>query len=257
MVTPLTTRAVNRWQRSGASMRTRARFLGALLGLLQCDLRWPQAPAGQRRELARDAQHRETVGPIRGDLDLEDVIVEPERRDEIGAGTSAGHLEDSRLVLLPDPELLLGAQHALRLDAVDLRGRDPAPARQHGARRREGGAHARARVRCAAYDRIVLASGADAAQDERVAVALAELALDGLDLADDHAFEIGRQRRDGRDLDAGVDEPLGGLRGRQPQIDELAHPPVRDLHRLTRTARGSAGRSRRTAADRRCRTSAS
>src|SRR5262249_40056734 len=97
----------------------------------------------------------------------------------------------------------------------------------------------------------------DTAEHERVAVALAELALDGLDLADDDALEVRRQRHDRRDLDAGVDQALGGLLGRQPQIDELAPPAVRELPRVTRKSRGSAGRSRRRGADRRCRTSAS
>src|SRR5207253_1929651 len=83
--------------------------------------------------------------------------------------------------------------------------------------------------RRAAHHRVVVTARAHPAEEQRIAaVALAELALDGFDLADDHALEVGGQRRDGRDLDARVDETLGGLSSRQPEIDELAHPRVRD-----------------------------
>src|SRR5262249_32196956 len=185
----------------------------ALARFFQRDRGRAQAGAGQRGELARDAEHREAVRTVRGDLDLEHVVVEPERGHQVRARLGARHLEDARLVLLAETELGLGAQHALRLDTVDLRGGDPPAARQHGPRRSEGGADAPARVGRAADDRVAVASGADTAEHERVAAALAELALDGLDLADDDALEVRRQRRDRGDLDAGVDEALGGLLG--------------------------------------------
>src|SRR5262249_30214226 len=166
-----------------------ARELGrALARFLQCDRGRAQPGAGQRGQLARDAEHREAVGTVRRDLDLEHVVVETERRDEIRAGLRLGDLENARLVLHADPELALGAERALRLDAVDLRGRDPAAARQHGPRRRESGARARARVGRSADDRVAVPAGADAAEHELVAVALAELALDRLDLPDDDAL---------------------------------------------------------------------
>src|SRR5262249_39340833 len=98
---------------------------GALARLLQGDRGRTQAGAGQRGELARDAEHREAVRTVRGDLDLEDVVVEPERRYQVRAELGAVDLEEARLVLFAQTELALGAEHALRLDTVDLRGRDP------------------------------------------------------------------------------------------------------------------------------------
>ena len=184
--------------RLDAHARERARRLAAI----RCSAigGGRSAAAGQRRQLARDAEHRQAVGPVRRDLDLEHAIVEPEVRDEVGAERRVGvEHQHARLVLLAEPELALRAEHALRLDAADLGDGDRAArraARRPAARRPR--ARRRARVRRAADDRVALAPGADPAQHEPVAVALAELALDRLDLADDHARELGRQRRDAR-----------------------------------------------------------
>ena len=57
--------------------------------LAQRHRRRTEARAGERGELARDAEHRETIGPVRRDLDLEHVVVEAECRDQIGARTHA------------------------------------------------------------------------------------------------------------------------------------------------------------------------
>src|SRR5437773_4888211 len=40
----------------------------------------------------------------------------------------------------------------------------------------------------------------------------------------------GGERRDAGHLDAGVDQAVGGLLGREVEIDELEDPAVRDLH---------------------------
>src|SRR2546422_226801 len=167
-------------RRLDAHARERSR---GLTRLLQRDRRQAEARAGECRQLARDAHDGEAVGPIRGDLDLEHVVVEAERRDQVSAGPGAVEKQDSRLVLLADPELTLRAEHALRLGAVDLRGGDPAAACQDGAGGREGGAGADLGVRRAAHHGVALTPGAHAAQEQRMAiVALAELALDRLDL---------------------------------------------------------------------------
>src|SRR5439155_259820 len=84
------------------------------------------------------------------------------------------------------------------------RRRAPALARQHRARRGEGGAHAHLRVVRAADHRELLGAGGDAAEEEAVAVALAELTLDRLDLADHHPAHIGGEWRHGGDLDPRV-----------------------------------------------------
>src|SRR5205823_9924092 len=119
------------------------------------------------------------------------------------------------VVLLADPELALGAEHAFGRDAADRRRADGATAGQHRARRRERGAHAARGVRRAADDAEALRPGAHTAHYEPMTVTLAELALDRLDLADDDAFQIGRDRRHARDLEARVHEPLARLLRRQ------------------------------------------
>src|SRR2546427_141554 len=93
-----------------------------------------------------------------------------------------------------------------------------------------GGRQAHGRVRCAADPAEVRAAGRDATQHQPVSVALTQLALDRLDLADDDAAKPGGQRRDAGHLDAGVDQAVGGLLGREVEIDELEDPAVRDLH---------------------------
>ena len=60
----------------------------------------------------------------------------------------------------------------------------------------------------------------------------AQVFLDRLDLADDHAREPLDERRDGGHLDAGVDQTVGDRGGREVRLDELEQPPVGDLHRV-------------------------
>src|SRR5262249_30864809 len=192
-----------------------------------------QPRGGQRGELARHAQHRQAVGAVRRDLDLQHVIVETELLHEIGAdGGVAVEQQQAGFVLLAEAELALGAQDALRFDAVDLLGADGAEARQRCARRSECGACAGTRVRRAAHDGEALrAPAAHAAEHEPMAAALAQLALDGLDLADDDAAQpVGGERRDARYFDAGVDEAIRGVLRRKLQRDELANPAVRNFH---------------------------
>ena len=135
-------------------------------------------------------------------------------------------------MLLAKTELALGAEDPLRFEAVHLLGRHGAEAWQRGAGRREGRPDPGARVGRAAHDAEALrAAAAHAAQEQPVAAALAELPLDGLDLADDHAPQaLGQQRRDARHLDAGVHETVGGVLGGKLHVHELANPAVRDLH---------------------------
>src|SRR5437588_6917079 len=72
-----------------------------------------------------------------------------------------------------------------------------------------------------------------------MAAALAELALDAFDLADHHAAQPRRrQRRDARDLEAGVDETISGVLRRELDVHELANPPVGNLHGTDDSAAG-------------------
>ena len=222
--------------------------------LAQRDLRRAQPPAGQRGQLAGHAQHRQAVRPVGRDLDLEHVVVEAQVRDEVGAERGARvEQQQAPLMLFTQPQLALGAEHAVRFHAADLGDADRAATRERGAGRRERRPGAHRRVGRATHHRVARAPGADATQQHAVAVTVAHLALDGLDLADHDAAQIGRDGRHAGHLDPGVDQAVGGLLGRQIDVDQLAHPAVRDLH-VRRTAAGSAGRSPETDGCRRCRT---
>jgi hypothetical protein len=63
-----------------------------------------------------------------------------------------------------------------------------------------------------------------------VAATLTELALDGLDLSHHHTAQAAADRRDGGDLETGIDEPVRRVLGGELHIHKLAHPVVRDLH---------------------------
>ena len=161
------------------------------------------------------------------------MIVEAELLHEVGAHDGiAVEQQQAGLVLVAQAELALGAEDPLRLDAVDLLCGDDAEARQRRSGRREGRARAGPRVRRAAHDAEALrAARADAADHQAMAAALAELALDAFDLADHHAAQPRRrQRRDARDLEAGVDETISGVLRRELDVHELANPPVGNLH---------------------------
>src|SRR5213076_142543 len=138
--------------------------------------------------------------------------------------------EDPRLVLLAEPQLALGAEHPLRLRPADRRGPDPPISRQDGAGGGEGGAHAHLGVGRYADHGERLGAGGDAAEEQAVTVALAELALDRLDLADHDPADVGGERDHGGDLDPRVQQTIRGLGGRESQVHELPDPLVRDLH---------------------------
>ena len=124
------------------------------------------------------------------------------------------------------------------IDAADLHRLDATPAGQNRSRRRKGRPHPRPGVRGSAHDRVGISPGGDTAQAQAVALALAQLPLDGLDLADDHSGQLGRsQRGDARHLDAGVDEAVGRLGRGQVEVDELANPAIRNLHSARESSR--------------------
>jgi hypothetical protein len=172
----------------------------------------------ERRHLPRDAEHREAIGPVRRDLDLEDHVVQPQIADEIPADRRVGREEEDARAVLADAQLGLGAEHPVRDRALDHGGVDPAASGQRGARRREGGPGSRRDVRRAAHDLEALGAGRHAADRER---ATRRVGGHRLDLADDDAAETGDQRRRRGDLDARHRQALGNLRGARLGLDEL------------------------------------
>ena len=252
-------------------MRARASALDRLVRFLQDHRRHAQHAAGEGGQLAGEPDHREAIGAIGGHLDVENGVVEAEVADEIGPRRRLPiDDEETGVVLIADAQLALGAEHPLGFHAADPRRANAPPSGQHGARGGERRAQADRRVGSAADHPVPVAAGGDAAQDEAVTMALAQLPLDGLDLADHDAGQPrGGERRDARHLDAGVDQPIGRVLRAQGQVHELADPAVRDFHvakalraawaagglfsagvaalgrLLTKTGSGSAGHSRR------------
>ena len=204
---------------------------GLVAALRHRDGRILELPAAERGELPRHAHHRQAVWAVGRDLDLEHPVVEPEVRDKIAAERRVlAHDEDAGRVLLAEPELPLGAEHSLRVDAVDLRDRDRARAGQAGARRREGRAHPRDAVRRAAHDLEALAARADTDEQTGVPRGPAKIAFDRLDLADDDVGQVGCQARDAPHLHPAIGEPIGrGLR-REVGPEKLRDPAPGELH---------------------------
>ena len=183
-----------------------------------------QRGAGERRQLARDPDDREAVGTVRGDLDLEHAVVEPEVRDEIGAERRVGgrgpgrRARARRRAPARAPSTASPATSTPRILAAPIRRISPAAARQHGApAARRPPARPTARVRRAADTEKRSRPVLTRQRTSRCAVALAQLALDRLDLADDHARQPGRRARgvDTRHLDPALTSRSAACLGRQ------------------------------------------
>ena len=88
--------------------------------LLQPGLRVRHRDAGGCRDLAGDAEVRERVGTVGGDVDLEDHVLDAEHAGHRCARNRvAGKLQESR-GLLGEPQFLGGAEHAVGVDAAKL-----------------------------------------------------------------------------------------------------------------------------------------
>ena len=120
------------------------------------DARVPERAQPRRGEIARDAVHARAVGPVGGEADLDDRIVQPRQR---GVGRADGVLGehargqvDDALVRVGQLQLALGAHHAAALDAADLAHADRrVDARHVGPRQGERAHETGARVRRPAH----------------------------------------------------------------------------------------------------------
>ena len=120
------------------------------------------------------------------------------------------------LVVVPEAELLLGAEHALGDDAADLRRLDLAPSAEGCARRRERRAEPGRDVRRAADHREPAVRQRDAAEAVLVAGAIrparASMASISPTTTPESPSTTGCDRRD---LDARIDEAVGDLARRR------------------------------------------
>jgi hypothetical protein len=199
-----------------------------------------------RGDLAGDPPDRERVAAVRGDGDVEHLVVEPEH----GLGVEA-HLgarrqhDDPRVVAVGLAEFALGADHPVGDVAVGLAGRDLEVAGQDRAGQRHHDHVAHGEVACAADDPataralplglVVLSSDVDPAVPD-VLLQLLRLAqfLDREHpTGHQRAGESGRAGVHGLDLEARGDDPLGDLTtrhiGGQPG-HELPDPGQRGAH---------------------------
>ena len=194
-------------------------------------------------QLAGDPPHREAVAPVRCDRELHDHLVEPDERSGIVArrGVHIGRQHDDTRVVVAQPELAGGADHAVGEVPVRLARTDPEAAGQDSARQDHRHQSADREVRRATDDAArhglaVLVGLTDIDQDmpDRL-LELAELG-DLLDPADQKWAGDGRAKI-GDLLDLEADPDQGGLQlGRIGRcVDELpqprhGHPHPSDLH---------------------------
>ena len=155
------------------------------------------------REVAGDAGHAQAIGPVGRHLDVDQRIVEPHDLGEGRAdGRVVGQLDDA-VMILAQPHLALGAEHAVGFDAADHPGLELQPgAGNVAADRREDALHAGARIGRAADHLDLAAAGIDQADPQPVGIGM----LLGLhDIADGEGREI-----------AGADPRCSRPRGRAP-----------------------------------------
>ena len=139
------TRAQKRGHRSAASISTVASARGLGLPFLHGHLGKAERRAGEGGHLAGHAHHRQRIGPVRGDLDLEDRVVEAEIGREIGAERRVRRELEDAVVSGPRPSSFSEQSMPSESDAPDRRGLDLAAAGQGRARRRERRAQPRRR----------------------------------------------------------------------------------------------------------------
>ena len=193
-----------------------------------------QVDLEDRPDLACEAAHREQVGAVRGDLDLEHRVAQRQPRDERLAWREARPQNEDAVVLVREIELLLAQDHAAgeltAQGAVD----DLATIAQHRAGQRHGDGVSGAEVPCAADD---LAGCALAC------VELAELQAVGVRVlsrleheARDHGGVVLRRCREAAFVDrlelGGADRQAGAQRVERWQLGEvIGEPRERRFHR--------------------------
>ena len=140
--TPRTTRPEKRPHRSGASTvdrqhrRRSSTGTGGNVGVFE-------RRAGQRRDLARDAEDAQAVAEVGRELEREDRVVERRAAARTSRPTDACVVEDQQAAMVVgELQLARRAQHAAALDAAQLADLDRGTARRPSLGRRQLGADA-------------------------------------------------------------------------------------------------------------------
>ena len=191
----------------------------------------------ERRDLAGEADVAERVRTVGGQTKVEDVVVHlghglAERCARRGEALRQD--QDPRVLVLArdrgEPELALGAEHALADDTADLARRERhVHGRQVRPEGREGHEAARlGHVRRAADDALL---GAAAVDRDELELCSRRVRFVGLHLGHDERLRALAELGDRLDLDPGVRQTPPDLLGRSIETgDELANPAVRGLH---------------------------
>ena len=189
---------------------------------------------GQRRgrdgvQVARDSVDGHRVRPVGGDLELEHLVGDRQVIGQRCAGLKRIGEHHDAVVVLPDSKLVLGEDHAARLDSAQLclPQLRPVGHDRPGQRHRDGlpGRH----VRGAAHDR--LGSGV-AYVDQADAEPVGVWVLVGLEHpADDELGEIAHAHPvQALDLVSGHRQGVGDLLGAQAGVAVGAQPGERNPH---------------------------
>jgi hypothetical protein len=200
----------------------------------QIDVGQHDLAAQHRAQLACDAEVAEHVAAVRRRVDLEQPVVEEQRALGGGAERRAVVLveHDDAGVIVAEPELVLGAQHAGRHDALHRLFREREPARQRRADLcPEHLAAGRRNIRCTAHDLRRRAAALDDDVDERQLVGL-RVRLLADHLGDHDAGESAAEVRQALDLESAARERASALLDRRllVEITQLEEPAPEDLH---------------------------
>ena len=210
----------------------------------------------RRRRLTGKADEAVAVGTVVGDLEFHDGIVASDDLVDVLTDGAALVVQDPdavgiglRAVVLGKTQLLIGAEHAVRLHAAKLALRDVNAAGQVGVMERGGNQIALMDVLRAGDDlkRLVFAH-IDHADPHVVGVFVA---LHGKHLADDDVPDLRVHAGGGLDLLTGDGHGLVIFLIRGLNVNELTEPFSRNIHcviLLLRTATGSEYRFRRSCA---------
>ncbi|MFN8036056.1 MAG: hypothetical protein U0V73_08985 [Acidimicrobiia bacterium] len=204
-----------------------------------------------RGEVARDADHRHGVGPVRRDRQVEHDVVEAEHGAQVGAELARRVERQDAGVVVRQVELPRRAQHAVGDHTPYLAPLQREAARQRRAHGSERHDHPDFDVRRAAHDARLAGPEVDVREAELVGVGVRD---DVEDPGHDDAADLPARLLDGLDLQAQVVERLRDHARRHVERREVTDPGERCAHRSVglvssvgvSTGEGSGGRCRRT-----------
>ena len=137
-------------------------------------LRDPEGQLEVRGQLARDADDAHRVGPIRGDRQLEDHVVETEDDAHVVAELTRGVELDDAAVVVAEAHLASRQQHAVGHLAADRAPLEREATRQRRARRRVRHHHAGGDVRGTTHDACLPAPEVDVGETDLVGIRMGQ-----------------------------------------------------------------------------------